>query len=252
MKSQTDPKDAWRNALNYLLKYERHDSYRAQRVGRARDFIQELISKGAIGELTDQRFEEIKDALDFQEHRIARDAFITNIHSTVLTANWFDRLACRLVGKTVLELGAYRGCMIQPMNKRGVKWIGVQTDPDPDCFMRPIPVQDYVAAVKGYRKKIDYIFMSWPALCMDEETQLRILDAARHFDIPILMVGERRMNTSACNAFWDQQWSNGYRVVSFGLEPSQWRGLRDVLWLVVDEKHLQDRSETSGGNFGTG
>ncbi len=247
MKNPTEAKDSWREALNYMLRYERPNSYRALRVVRAKDLIQELLTKGSMGGLSDERFGEIRDALDLQEHRIARDAFVTNVHSTVLTTNWFDQLAEAFRGKTILEVGATRGCMIQPMNTRGVKWIGVQIDPDKDCFIRPIPVQDYASAISSYRKKVDYVYLSWPALTMGDAETLKTISTARSLNIPVLLVSERRMNTSCCNELWDQQYTDGYRVTKSGYEPARWRGLRDALWLVTNETHLQHLAGSGTG-----
>lgn len=247
MKNPTDSKDAWREALNYLLRYERPESYRTQRVVRAKSCIQELISKGVVGELSGERFEEIRDALDLQEHRIARDAFVTNVHSTVLTTDWFDQLAEVLKGHTVLEVGAGRGCMIQPMNRRGVTWIGVQTNPDNDCFIRPVPVQNYVSAIRGYRKKVDFIYMAWPALRMGDQETLEVVRAAQSLNVPLLLVSERRVDTSCCNDLWDRQYHEGYRVVKTKYAPAQWRGIRDALWLVMDERSLQGTPKKGEG-----
>lgn len=238
MKSPTD-KDAWKNALDFLEKYELPESYRRQRVGRARVMIDELLSKARIGELSEKRFMEIRDALDFHEHRIARDAYFTNIHSCVLTTEWLDQLGESFAGQTILEIGAANGCMVAPMHKRGVTWIGVQRDPSPDCFIKPIPVKCYKSALRSYRKKINYIFMSWPSFLLDEQEIIEVVEMALMLDIPILLVSERRMSTSCPNQVWDDQYTRGYRVLKTGHPPVQWRGLRDALWLVVNEARLQ-------------
>ena len=238
MKSPTD-KDAWKNALDFLEKYEMPESYRRQRVGRARDMIEELLAKSRIGEMGERRFAEIRDALDFHEHRIARDAYFTNIHSCVLTTEWLDQLGESFAGQTILEIGAGSGCMVAPMHKRGVTWIGVQRDPSPDCFIKPIPVKSYTSALRSYRKKINYVFMSWPTLQLEDQEIIEVIEMAVIYNIPVLLVSERRMSTSCPNEVWDRQYDHGYRVVKSGHQPVQWRGLRDALWLVVHEARLE-------------
>ena len=239
MKSRTD-KHAWKIALGLLDKYELPDSYRGQRVARAREMIEELLSKGSMGEVSEARFSEIRDALDFHEHRIARDAYFTNVHSCVLTSEWLDSLGRAFQSNTILEIGAGRGCMVMPMHKRGVTWIGVQRDPDKDCFVRPVPVKDYLSALRSYRHKIDYVFMSWPTIKLSDQEIIKVMDASVAYDIPVLLVSERRMSTSCPNEVWDNQYTRGYRVIKSGLQPAQWRGLRDALWLVVNEKRLSE------------
>lgn len=250
MINRTDAKEGWKQALNYLLRYERRGGYREQRVKRARDLIRELLQKGSIGQLTTSRFEEIRDALDMNEHRIARDAFFTNVHSTVCTTDWMDAFAQAIRGKTVLEIGAGRGSMMMPMNTRGVKWIGVQTNPDPDCMFRPIPVIDYLDALKAYRKKIDFIYLSWPSLNLGRTSEVRLAEFAKAYDIPLILVCERRMATSSTNELWDEQWRRGYRLVQVGdHNPPRWRGLQDAMWVSVDEKHLQGNGESNTFSF---
>tara|TARA_X000000950_G_scaffold225195_1_gene271506 strand:- start:1386 stop:2135 length:750 start_codon:yes stop_codon:yes gene_type:complete len=245
MTSRTE-RDAWREALLYLLRYETVDSYQHQRVIRAKGLIEELIRKGSLGELTSARFTEVREALNMQEHRIARDAWTTNVHSVVCTSDWMDRLGEALKGKTVLELGAARGTLMQPMNKRGVKWIGLQTDPDTDCRFKPIPVKNYIEALYGYRGKIDFIFASWPAYTMRGHDFTEIALKAKEFDIPLILVAERRIITSSSNTLWDSQSAYGYRLVqAMEYQPDRWRGVRDSLWVLVDDKHLTQKGDRS-------
>jgi len=250
MINQTDDRDGWKKALNYLLRYEREGGYRSQRVKRARNLIRELLQKGSTGQLTTARFEEIRDALDMQEHRIARDAFFTNVHSTVCTTDWMDSFAEALHGKTVLEIGANRGSLMMPMNKRGVKWIGVQINPDPDCLFKPIPVIDYLDAVKAYRKKIDFIYLSWPSLNLGRTSEVGLAEYAKVYDIPLIVVCERRNITSSANELWDEQYRRGYRLIQVGdHNPPRWRGLQDAMWVSVDEKHLQEGDDPNKFSF---
>lgn len=246
MTTSRTEKDAWKDALHYLLRYEDRGNYRYQRVMRAKHSIEEMLQKGAYGELTSERFVEIRDSLDLQEHRIARDAWTTNIHGVVHTTEWMDRLASGLEGKTVLEIGAFRGCLMQPMNKRGVTWIGVQVNPDKDCVFKPIPVQDYLEALKGYRKTIDLIFVAWPAYTLKGYDFMSIVKTAVEYDIPMLIVAERRVFTSSTNDLWDNQHEFGYRLIQAREhDPDRWRGVRDSLWVMVDEKHLTKDGDRS-------
>lgn len=251
MTTNPTEKDAWKEALSYLLRYESKDSYRYQRVIRANQFIHEMLKKGTYGELSRQRFYEIRDALDMQEHRIARDAWTTNVHGVVHTTEWMDSIAQGLQGKTVLEIGAFRGTLIQPMHQRGVNWIGIQTNPAPDCRCKPIPVQDYLSALTSYRKHIDYAFVAWPAYTLKGVDFMPIvLAAAKQFDIPLLIVAERRVFTSSENELWDHQSIEGYRLIqATEYEPDRWRGIRDSLWVLVDEKHLRQDGDRSKFSF---
>jgi len=176
-----------------------------------------------------------------QEHRIARDAWTTNVHCIVHTVEWMDRIALALKGKTVLEIGAHRGSLMQPMNKRGVTWIGIQANPDSDCIFKPIPVIDYLDAIEGYKNTADFIFVAWPAYTMRGFDFMPIALAAKKYDIPLLIVAERRVLTSSPSDLWDNQLHGGYRLIQAKeYEPDRWRGVRDSLWVLVDEKHLKE------------
>ena len=232
------------------MRYERETGYRYQRVLRAKELIQELLLKGTQGELSSARFVEIREAFDMQEHRIARDAWTTNIHAVVFTTEWMDKLANSLAGKIILELGAHRGCLMQPMNSRGVTWIGVQTNPDKDCKFRPLPVQSYLEAIRGYRGKVDYLFVAWPAYTMRGHDFLEIASAAKAYDIPLLIVAERRVLTSTETSLWDSQSLYGYRLIqATDFQPDRWRGVRDSLWVLVDEKHLTENGDRATFSF---
>lgn len=250
MTTSLTEREAWKEALAYLLRYEKPDSYRYQRAMRAKGMIEELLHKGTYGELTTERFIEIREALDMVEHRIARDAWITNIHGMVITTNWMDKLAEALSGKTILEIGSHRGCLMQPMNSRGLTWISVQCNPDQDCRFRPIPVENYMDAIKGYRGKVDYLFAAWPALTMRGHDFMEIACAAKAYDIPLLIVAERRVLTSSDSTLWDSQSLYGYRLVqATDFQPARWRGVRDSLWVLVDERHLTQSGDRATFNF---
>ena len=244
-KSQTD-RDTWKDALRYIVRYEVRGSYRYERVLRTKKIIDEMLLLGSFGELTEERFLEMRNALDVDEHRIARDAWTTNVHAFVHTKEWIDRLADSLAGKTVLEIGASRGTLMQPMNSRGVQWIGVQINPDKDCRFKPIPVIDYIDAIQGYKNTIDYIFVAWPAYTMRNTNFMQIVYEAKRLDIPVLLVSERRVITSTSGELWDRQSLDGYRLVQAReFAPARWRGVHDHLWVIVDEIHLKSDGDRS-------
>ena len=247
MKSPTDAKDSWRIALDYQLQYELRysgspGSYRYQRVVRTKSLIERMLAKASVGAMSREMFLEIRNALNTVEHGIARDAYFTNVHSTVITTEWLDAMGDQLRGKTVLEVGAHRGCLTIPMNKRGIRWVSVQTDPDPDCVIRPIPVTNYAKAVRSYRDSADWVFMSWPALGMDEGAMMDVIRQSLKLGIPVMINAENRQRKSAHLDLWEGQHTHGYRVIRAAdcCQTVRWRGLRDVIWLVLGKTHLRE------------
>jgi len=88
-----------------------------------------LVRLASDGMLEEAHFQEFRDRFQTVSFFHTRKRFAEEVSEPLFTVEWMDSMARLLKGYRVVEILSYRGVLIQPMNQRGIEWVGADEHP---------------------------------------------------------------------------------------------------------------------------
>jgi len=130
----------------------------------------------------------------FASHQISRYDFIHNFGYCLICGDWIQPLSKWLGKRNCLEVGCGSGILACALRTYGVNVIATDdfswhnTKWEENLWVDDMYGIDAVDAVNLYGRGVDIVIMSWPPMGVPMASN--VLAAARHYDLPILYIGE--------------------------------------------------------------